>query len=80
MQAAGEAGLLEGIKGLENVGPGSEEGQEQLQPRVGLRLRRAGQRQGRHPRRLGHLQDMGYTNSNGLFAAIDAPGAASARC
>ena len=77
VQAAGRAGLLDGIKGLENFGQDPKEDTQQLAAAHGLRLRPARRRHGRHPRRLGHLPGRGYTNSNVLFPAIDATGIGS---
>ncbi len=77
MQAAGKAGLLTGIKGLENWGLDPKEDNNNWQPRVGMAWDLRGD--GRDVVRAGWgiYQDMGYTNSNGLFAAIDATGIGS---
>ena len=51
-----KAGLLTGIIGLENYRPLSpQDDKNNFQPRIGARVRRPRQRQGRRPRRLGHL-------------------------
>jgi outer membrane receptor protein involved in Fe transport len=72
VQNAGKAGQLAGIKGLENFGKDPKEDWNNWQPRIGFAydvfengtdLLRGG---------WGIYQDMGYTNSNGLFAAFDA--------
>ena len=55
VQAAGAAGQLRGIPGMENVGPRAEGRQGQHPAARRLRVRRARRRPGRHPRRLGHL-------------------------
>ncbi len=77
MQAAGKAGLLKGIKGLENWGLDPKEDNNNWQPRAGMAWDVRGD--GRDVVRAGWgiYQDMGYTNSNGLFAAIDATGIGS---
>ena len=74
IQEAGRAGLLKGIKGLENAGLSPENDKDNWQPRIGLAYDVRGN--GRDVVRAGWgiYQDMGYTNSNGLFAASDATG------
>jgi hypothetical protein len=74
VQNAGKAGLLKGIKGLENAGLEPEEDKNNWQPRIGLAYDVRGN--GRDVVRAGWgiYYDMGYTNSNGLFAASDATG------
>ena len=74
MQNAGRAGLLAGIKGLENFGLDPKEDSNNWQPRIGLAYDVRGN--GRDVVRAGWgiYYDMGYTNSNGLFAASDATG------
>ena len=74
VQAAGRAGLLAGIKGLENFGLDPKEDTNNWQPRIGLAYDLRGD--GRDVVRAGWgiYTDMGYTNSNVLFAAIDATG------
>jgi Carboxypeptidase regulatory-like domain/TonB dependent receptor len=73
VQAAGAAGLLTGIKGLENFGKDPKDDTNNWQPRVGfaysLRDNRDVIRGG-----WGIYMDMAYTNSNALFAASDATG------
>ncbi len=75
VQAAGAAGLLAGIKGLENAGKSPKNDTNNWQPRVGLAWDLKGD--GRDVIRVGWgiYMDMAYTNSNGLFAAFDAQGA-----
>jgi hypothetical protein len=74
VQAAGKAGLLTGIKGLENAGKDPKEDKNNWQPRIGLAWDVRGN--GRDVIRAGWgiYMDMAYTNSNGLFAAFDAQG------
>jgi hypothetical protein len=74
IQAAGKAGLLKGIRGLENAGLDPEEDKSNVQPRVGMVWDLRGD--GRDVIRAGWgiYMDMAYTNSNGLFAAFDAQG------
>jgi len=74
LQAAGAAGLLAGIKGLENFGKDPENDRDNIQPRVGFAYDVRGN--GRDVVRggWGIYYDMAYTNSNALFAASDATG------
>jgi hypothetical protein len=74
IQEAGRAGLLAGIKGLENAGLDPKEDKNNWQPRIGLAWDVRGD--GRDVIRAGWgiYMDMAYTNSNGLFAAFDAQG------
>ncbi len=55
IQAAGAAGKLAGIVGLENVGLSPQEDHNNIQPRIGAVYGRQGRRQEHRPRRLGHL-------------------------
>ncbi|MEO8678271.1 MAG: TonB-dependent receptor [Vicinamibacterales bacterium] len=73
-QAAGAAGLLKGIKGMENAGLSPQNDKNNIQPRVGLAWDLKGD--GRDVFRAGYgiYMDMAYTNSNALFAASDATG------
>jgi hypothetical protein len=75
IQAAGAAGLLGDIKGLENAGKSPKNDTNNWQPRFGLAWDLRGD--GRDVIRAGWgiYMDMAYTNSNGLFAAFDAQGA-----
>ena len=77
VQEAGRAGLLAGIKGLENMGLDPKEDTNNWQPRVGFAYDLRGD--GRDVIRggWGIYTDMGYTNSNVLFPAIDATGIGS---
>ena len=74
VQAAGAAGQLSGIKGLENAGLEPQEDKDNFQPRIGFAYDITGN--GRSVLRggWGIYMDMGYTNSNALFAASDATG------
>jgi len=74
VQAAGRAGLLQGIKGLENAGKDPKNDTNNWQPRVGFVYDMTGN--GRTVLRggVGVYYDMGYTNSNVLFPGIDATG------
>ncbi len=58
MQNAGKAGLLAGIKGLENFGKDPKNDTNNWQPRLGFAYTLRG-RQGRAARRLGHLHGHG---------------------
>jgi outer membrane receptor protein involved in Fe transport len=74
---AARAGLLEGFKGLETVGEDPKEDSNNWQPRIGVAWDVRGN--GKDVVRFGWgvYQDMGYTNSNVLFGAIDATGIGS---
>jgi hypothetical protein len=76
-QRAGAAGLTAGIKGLENAGLEPKEDTNNWQPRIGFAFDVGGD--GRTVVRggWGIYHDMGYTNSNVLFPAIDATGIGS---
>ena len=73
MQAAGAAGRLAGIKGLENFGKDPKNDTNNWQPRLGFAYSLRG---GKDVLRggWGIYMDMAYTNSNALFAASDATG------
>jgi hypothetical protein len=75
VQAAGAAGQLAGIKGLENFGKEPKNDTNNWQGRVGFAYDLFGN--GRDVVRggFGVYQDVGYTNSNVLFPASDASGA-----
>ena len=77
VQEAGRAGLLAGIRGLENFGKDPKEDNNNIQPRIGFAYDVRGN--GRDVIRggWGIYHDMGYTNSNVLFPAIDATGIGS---
>ena len=74
VQEAGRAGLLNGIRGLENAGDDPKEDTNNFQPRIGFAYDVSGN--GRTVVRAGWgiYMDMGYTNANALFAASDATG------
>ncbi len=76
-QAAGRAGLFAGIKGMENFGQDPREDGNNWQPRIGVAWDVRGD--GRDVIRAGWgvYQDVGYTNANVLFPAIDATGIGS---
>jgi outer membrane receptor protein involved in Fe transport len=74
VQAAGAAGLLKGIKGAENLGLEPKDDYDNIQPRLGFAFDVRGD--GRDVIRggWGLYYDMGYTNANVLFPAVDATG------
>jgi outer membrane receptor protein involved in Fe transport len=74
VQAAGAAGQLAGIKGLENFGKSPKNDTNNWQPRLGAAYDLRGD--GKDVVRLGWgvYYDVGYTNSNVLFPAADASG------
>lgn len=74
LQNAGKAGLLAGIKGLENFGKDPKNDTNNWQPRLGFAYDVRGD--GRDVIRggWGIYMDMAYTNANALFAASDATG------
>jgi Carboxypeptidase regulatory-like domain/TonB dependent receptor len=71
---AGSRGLLVGLPGFEDFGKSPKEDYDNIQPRVGLAYDLHGD--GRDVLRIGYGRyfDFGYTNSNILFAAINATG------
>jgi hypothetical protein len=71
---AGAAGRLTGLPGFEDFGKEPEEDYDNFQPRVGLAYDVRGN--GRDLIRAGYGRyfDFGYTNSNILFAAVNATG------
>ncbi|MEZ5290036.1 MAG: TonB-dependent receptor [Vicinamibacterales bacterium] len=77
VQAAGAAGLLSGIKGMENFGKDPKDDTNNIQPRLGFAYDLKGDGQDLIRGGWGVYYDMGYTNSNVLFAAIDATGIGS---
>jgi len=77
IQNAGKAGLLTGIKGLENAGKDPKEDTNNWQPRLGLVWDVTGTGHDVVRAGFGIYMDMGYTNSNVLFPAIDATGIGS---
>ncbi len=74
MQAAGAAGRLKGIKGLENFGLSPKEDNNNIQPRLGFAWDVTGSGKDLVRGGWGIYMDMAYTNSNALFAASDATG------
>ena len=75
VQEAGAAGLLTGIKGLENFGKTPKEDSNNWQPRVGVAFDVRGDGNDVIRGGWGIYQDVGYTNANVLFPALDANGA-----
>ena len=74
VQAAGNAGLLTGIKGLENFGKDPQDDKNNWQPRLGFAYDVRGNGKDVIRGGFGIYMDMAYTNSNALFAASDATG------
>ncbi len=74
IQAAGAAGLLKGIKGLENAGLTPQNDKNNIQPRLGFAWDVNGNGKDLVRGGWGIYMDMAYTNSNALFAASDATG------
>lgn len=72
IQAAGKAGLLKGIKGLENAGLDPKDDTNNIQPRLGFAWDLNGSGKNVIRGGWGIYMDMAYTNSNALFAASDA--------
>ena len=74
LDAAGKAGLLVNLPGFEDFGKTPREDYNNFQPRAGLAYDLRGN--GRDVLRAGYGRyfDFGYTNSNILFAAINATG------
>jgi hypothetical protein len=73
-QAAGQAGLFQSFPWLESFGQSPQNDRDNVQPRVGLAFDVRGNGKDVVRAGWGVYQDFGYTNSNGLFAAIDAAG------
>ena len=74
VQAAGAAGLLKGIAGLENFGLTPQEDKNNVQPRIGGVFDVRGNGKDIVRGGWGVYMDVGYTNSNVLFAAADSTG------
>jgi TonB dependent receptor-like, beta-barrel len=74
VQAAGAAGQLSHIKGLENAGLEPQNDKDNIQPRIGFAYDIKGNGRSVVRGGWGIYMDMGYTNSNALFAASDATG------
>jgi len=74
VQAAGAAGKLTGLKGLENFGKEPQEDRNNIQPRVGGVFDLRGNGKSIVRAGWGIYTDVGYTNSNVLFAAADSTG------
>ena len=71
---AAKAGLLTGIKGLENMALSPQEDHNNFQPRIGGVFDLSGTGSDVIRAGWGIYTDVGYTNSNGLFAAADSSG------
>jgi Carboxypeptidase regulatory-like domain len=71
---AAKAGLLTGIKGLENMALSPQEDHNNFQPRIGGVFDLSGTGTDVIRAGWGIYTDVGYTNSNGLFAAADSSG------
>jgi hypothetical protein len=74
VQAAGAAGKLTGIVGLENAGLTPQEDRNNIQPRLGAVYDVTGSGKDIIRGGWGVYTDVGYTNSNVLFAAADSTG------
>jgi hypothetical protein len=74
VQNAGAAGLLAGIKGLEDFGKSPQDDTNNWQPRVGFAYDVRGDAKDVIRGGWGIYTDVGYTNSNLLFPAADAAG------
>jgi hypothetical protein len=74
VQAAGAAGKLSGIVGLENAGLTPQEDRNNFQPRIGGVFDVRGDGKDIIRGGWGVYMDVGYTNSNVLFAAADSTG------
>jgi TonB dependent receptor-like, beta-barrel len=74
VQAAGAAGKLSGIVGLENFGQTPQEDRNNIQPRLGAVYDLRGNGKDIVRGGWGIYTDVGYTNSNVLFAATDSTG------
>jgi hypothetical protein len=74
IQAAGAAGKLSGIVGLENAGLTPQEDHNNVQPRIGAVYDVRGNGKDILRGGWGIYTDVGYTNSNVLFAAADSTG------
>ena len=74
LDVAGKEGRLAGLPGFEDFGKDPKEDYDNFQPRVGLAYDLRGN--GRDVLRAGYGRyfDFGYTNSNILFAAVNATG------
>jgi outer membrane receptor protein involved in Fe transport len=74
VQQAGAAGLLKHIKGAENIGLEPKDDYDNIQPRLGFAWDVRGNGLDVIRGGWGIYHDMGYTNANVLFPAVDATG------
>jgi outer membrane receptor protein involved in Fe transport len=74
LEEAGAAGLLSGLVGFEDFGLDPKEDYDNFQPRVGLAYDVRGDGNDLIRAGYGRYYDFGYTNSNILFAAVNATG------
>jgi hypothetical protein len=74
IQAAGKAGLLKNFPGMENFGLDPQEDKDNIQPRIGGVFDVRGDGKSIIRAGWGIYTDVGYTNSNVLFAAADSTG------
>ena len=74
LQAAGRAGRFNGVIGFEDFGKDPRDDRDNIQPRLGFAYDVRGTGTDVVRGGWGVYQDFGYTNSNVLFAAIDAGG------
>jgi len=74
LEAAGRAGLLQGLAGFEDFGKEPKEDYNNIQPRAGLAYDVKGDGLDIIRAGYGRYFDFGYTNSNILFAAVNATG------
>ena len=75
MQAAGAAGRFANVPWLDTFGLAPRNDRNNIQPRTGFAFDFKGDGTSVVRGGWGIYQDFGYTNSNGLFAALDAAGA-----
>jgi outer membrane receptor protein involved in Fe transport len=74
LDAAGRAGLLQGLPGFEDFGKDPKEDYDNIQPRAGFAYDVRGDGRDIIRGGYGRYFDFGYTNSNILFAAVNATG------
>jgi hypothetical protein len=74
LQAAGQAGLFNGVVGFDGWGPSPREDYNNIQPRVGMAWDVRGNGKDLIRAGWGIYYDFGYTNANILFPALSAQG------